>query len=128
MKWLRKLLGFTEKSNVKVFIVLQVLNVIFSLNSVFLKSASVSWKLNGLFAFKTLMLLGISVGILAVYAVIWQMVLMHVKLVVAYLSKGLVIFWGLLWSVLFYNEQITWINILGVSLIFLGTLMVNEYE
>lgn len=111
-----------------MLIVLQIMNIIFSLDSVLIKCASIFWEEKGLFSISTIALLGAAVAILAVYAVIWQMILAHVKLSVAYLSKGLVVFWGLIWSVLFFNEEITWINFLGAAMIFGGTLLVNEHE
>lgn len=118
----------TGKDNIILFVVLQFMNVIFSLDSVLIKCASASWENNGLFSINTISLLGLAIAVLAVYAVVWQMILGHVKLSVAYLSKGLVVFWGLLWSILFFQEKITWINLVGAALIFCGTLLVNEYE
>ena len=117
-----------SKNKVAMIFTLQIMNIIFSLNSVLIKCVSVSWHLNGLFAMKTMLLLGVSVIVLAIYAVAWQMILTHMKLAVAYLSKGMVVFWGLIWSVLFFQEQITWVNLLGVSMIFCGTLLVYKYE
>lgn len=116
------------KESVRLLVILQIMNVVFSLNGVLIKCASISWEKNGLFFWKTIMILGVTVGILAVYAIMWQLILMRVKLSVAYLSKGMVVFWGLLWSVLFFGEHITWINILGAIIILSGTLLVNEHE
>lgn len=111
-----------------MFLILQVMNIVFSLDSVLIKCASVYWEKEGLFSFKTCSLLVLAVLVLAIYAVIWQMILTQISLSVAYLSKGLVVFWGLLWSVLFFCEKITVVNIIGAVLIFLGTLLVNDYE
>lgn len=116
------------RGNVFFLIVLQIMNVFFSLDSVLIKCASISWEREGFFSVKTITLLGVAVLVLALYALLWQVILAHVKLSVAYLSKGLVVFWGLIWSVLFFQERITWLNMLGAILIFLGTLLVNEHE
>ncbi len=118
----------TGRNNIILFVVLQIMNVIFSLDSVLIKCASVSWENKGLFSVNTIALLGLAIAVLAIYAVIWQMILGHVKLAVAYLSKGLVVFWGLLWSVIFFQEQITWLNFVGTAFIFAGTILVNEHE
>lgn len=116
------------KNNIIMLAVLQIMNIIFSLDSVLIKCASIAWEKNGFFHIHTVALLGIAIGVLGVYAIIWQMILTHVKLVVAYLSKGLVVFWGLIWSAFFFKEEITWINLFGAMIIFSGTLLVNEYE
>ncbi len=110
------------------FVILQIMNIIFSLDSVLIKGASIEWEKNGLFSIRTLTLLALVVIVLAVYAVMWQMILMHISLSVAYLSKGLIVFWGLLWSVVFFSEKITMLNLVGAVLIFCGTILVNEYE
>ncbi|MBR5564919.1 MAG: EamA family transporter [Roseburia sp.] len=115
-------------SEKKIIIVLQIMNIIFSLNNVLVKCASSSWKENGLFHEKTIFLTCMAVFILACYAVLWQMILKQVNLSVAYLSKGLVVFWGLLWAYFIFDEKITLLNIIGAIVIFVGTLLINERE
>jgi len=110
------------------FVILQVMNILFSLDNVILKYASVSWETNGLWASTTLLYIVLAVGILGVYAVIWQMILGKVKLSVAYLSKGSLVFWGLVWAWIFFKERITMVNIIGTIIIFVGIIMVNENE
>lgn len=111
-----------------LFIVLQIINIVYSLNSVLIKFASISWEKNGLFYWKTLCFLSASIGLLGVYAIVWQIILSKVKLSIAYMNKSLLIFWGLVWSVLFFREEITYTNIYGTLIIFVGILLVNKYE
>ncbi|MFG6339820.1 MAG: hypothetical protein K1W31_15810 [Lachnospiraceae bacterium] len=116
------------KNNVILFLLMQIMNVIFSLNSVLMKLASISWQQEGLFAIKTVAILMAAVAVLGVYAVAWQAILSKVDLAQAYLNKGTVVFWGLVWSALVFREQITLFNIVGSVVIFIGLMMVNYHE
>ncbi len=116
------------KNNVILFLLMQIMNVIFSLNSVLMKLASISWQQEGLLAIKTVAILMAAVAVLGVYAVAWQAILSKVDLAQAYLNKGTVVFWGLVWSALVFREQITLFNIVGSVVIFIGLMMVNYHE
>ena len=115
-------------NNIWLIIVLQFMNIIFSLNSVLIKFASNQWKVNGLFYWKTLLALAVAFATLGIYAIIWQRILHKVSLSVAYMSKGLVVFWGLLWAIIFFDEHITASNVIGTIIIFCGTILVNKHE
>ena len=117
-----------SKKNIMLFLLMQVMNVVFSLNSVLMKLASVSWQKEGLFALQTIAILFAAVAVMGVYAVAWQAILSRVDLAQAYLNKGTVVFWGLLWSVVVFQEQITVLNIAGSLIIFIGLMMVNYHE
>ncbi len=112
----------------EVFIVLQLMNILYSLNSVLIKAVSVRWEKNGLFAFMTLFLLALAIIVLGLYAILWQKILTKVDLTVAYMCKGMIIFWGMLWAFLFFQERITMFNLLGTVLIFIGTYLVTANE
>lgn len=116
------------KKNAGIFLIMQIMNVVFSLNTVLMKLASVSWQKEGLFASRTIMILFVAVAVLGIYAVAWQAILGRVDLSQAYLNKGTVVFWGLLWSVVIFREQITAFNIVGSVIIFIGLIMVNYHE
>lgn len=117
-----------EQKTWTVFLALQLLNIIYSLNSVLIKLTSLSWEKCGFFEKRTLGLLFLSLLALAVYAVFWQMILSKVELSIAYLSKGMVIFWGLLWSAMIFEERISIPNFLGTIMIFAGTVLVMRHE
>ncbi len=123
-----KLKSLISKKNVTLFLLMQIMNVIFSLNSVLMKLASMSWQREGLFAFKTAAILMAAVAVLGIYAVAWQAILSKVDLAQAYLNKGTVVFWGLVWSALVFQEHITFFNIVGSVVIFIGLMMVNYHE
>ena len=117
-----------SRKNITLFLLMQIMNIFFSLNSVLMKFASVSWQENGLFSLKTIVILFVSVAVLGIYAVAWQTVLSKVDLAQAYLNKGTTVFWTLLWSVVLFQERVTFFNIVGSGVIFVGLIMVNYHE
>lgn len=117
-----------SKKGMTLFLLMQIMNVVFSLNGVLMKLTSISWQENGLFALKTIAVLFASVAVLGIYAVAWQAILSRVDLAHAYLNKGTTVFWSLLWSAVIFREQITVFNIVGGIVIFLGLIMVNYHE
>lgn len=68
------------------------------------------------------------VGLLFVYAVIWQQVIVHFDISKAYSHRGIIIVWTLLWSVLFFHESIHWNQILGIGIIIFGIGVVTRDE
>lgn len=81
-----------SKKGILLFLLMQVMNVVFSMNSVLMKLASILWQTNGLFALWTMAVLFASVVVLCIYAVAWQTVLSKVDLSHAYLNKSTVVF------------------------------------
>ncbi len=117
-----------SRKSIILFLLMQVMNIVFSLNTVLMKLASVAWQENGLLAFQTLAILFAAVAVLGIYAVAWQAILSRVDLAHAYLNKGTVVFWGLVWSAVVFQEEITGYNIVGSIIIFVGLIMVNYHE
>jgi len=66
------------------------------------------------------------VGFLALYALVWQQVLRRFTLVTAMSSKGVVVILSLLWSVLFFSEAVTAMNLVGAALIIVGIWVVSR--
>lgn len=113
---------------IKIFLVLQLMNILYSLNGVLIKFVSLNWENKGLLSFHTLACLFPAVAVLAIYAVLWQKILSQVELTVAYMCKGMIVFWGMLWSSIFFDENISGFNILGTILIFWGVYLVTLNE
>lgn len=66
--------------------------------------------------------------VLIIYALLWQQVLKHMELSIAYLNKGIVILWSLLWSIVIFNDKIKVQSVLGIIIIMIGISMVNYYD
>ena len=108
----------------KMILQLQAMNVLFSLNSVLLKIDSILWERNGLLQIKTIAVFLAGLTTPGIYAFLWQKTLEKIELSVAYINKGMITFWGMLWSYFFFHEQITVGNIIGCMIISVGTYLV----
>lgn len=71
---------------------------------------------------------GAEIAVLGVYAIVWQQIIKHVDISIAYANRAMAIFWSMLWAFLLFKEQITIQNLLGVCLIFIGTWVVNRCD
>lgn len=107
---------------------LQGLNILFSLSGVAIKITSTFWEKYGIISKEVIGGLAVVLVLMAGYAFFWQKVLVKVPLNMAYLNKGSVIFWTLLWSALFFDEKITVMNVIGIAIVFAGIGMVNTNE
>ena len=109
----------------KPFILLHSLLLLYSFAGVFSKLASQESFLSlGFIAYY-----GAAILLLVVYALGWQQVLKKLPLSIAFGHKGIILIWGMLWGVLFFDELIRWNMLLGAGLVFAGILLlVNENE
>lgn len=64
-----------------------------------------------------------AVGVMGVYAVLWQQVLKRIELSMAYMFKGTSIIFVMLLAYILFGEQITWNNILGAIIIIVGIVL-----
>lgn len=64
-----------------------------------------------------------AVGVMGIYAVLWQQVLARVPLSTAYMFKGTSLIFVLLLSALLFHEGITWQNIIGSVIIVSGIIL-----
>ncbi|MFQ9510663.1 MAG: EamA family transporter [Lachnospiraceae bacterium] len=71
---------------------------------------------------------GLELFILGIYALLWQQLLKSFSLTVAYANRSLCILWTFLWSVLIFKDTIDLKKIVGVIVVFIGTMIVNRYE
>ena len=110
---------YAEKKNAGLFIVLHISLLFSSLSGVCSKMAAAQTDLKGFCMWYFAVLL-----IMAVYAVIWQQILKHLPLTVAYANKPVSLIWGMIWGTFIFGEKITWNMILGAAVIFFGIYLV----
>ena len=108
-----------------IYIVLIGINMLYACVSLFTKYASqqdfMSWNY-------VLGLIG-AVGVMGLYAILWQQVLKRIDLSLAYMFKGTSIVFIMLLAYVFFGEQITWNNIVGAIIIVGGiVLFANSAE
>lgn len=62
---------------------------------------------------------------LGVYAILWQQIIRHFDLSVAYANRAFAVCWTMLWGVLLFGEHIKPLNIVGVVIVLIGIMLVN---
>ena len=109
-----------KQSSIRYYIALHIELFIFSFGGVCTKMASGYEFLSfGFIAWYSLLILN-----LGIYAIVWQQIIKHLPLTTAYANKAITIVWGILWSCLFFHEEITWHMILGAVIVIIGVMLV----
>ena len=102
-----------------LYISLLAINLLYACVSIFTKYASqqefMSWNY-------TVGLIG-AIGVMGLYAVLWQQILKRIELSMAYMFKGTSIIFVMLLAYLLFGEQITWNNIIGAIIIIVGIVL-----
>lgn len=107
------------------YISLVLINMLYACVSIFTKLASqqelMSWNY-------MLCLIG-AVGVMGLYAVLWQQILKRIELSLAYMFKGTGLIFVMLLAHVLFGEQITWNNVVGAIIIISGiVLFANSAE
>ena len=107
------------------YIFLMAINLLYACVSIFTKYASqqefMSWNyMLGLIA---------AIGVMGLYAVLWQQILKRIELSLAYMFKGTSLIFVMLLAYILFGEQITWNNVVGAIIIIGGiVLFANSAE
>ena len=75
--------------------------------------------------FRFVLLYGAEIGVLGIYAILWQQMIKRFELSVAYANRAGALLWSLLWAILIFGEQLTATKIAGALLVVAGTVIVN---
>lgn len=107
-----------------MYIVLIFINLLYTCVSLFTKYASqqefMSWNyMVGLIG---------AVGVMGLYAVLWQQILKRIELSMAYMFKGTSLIFVMLLAYVFFDEQIAWNNIVGAIIIISGIVLYAKAE
>ena len=95
------------------------INLIYACTYICMKMASPHEFLSAPYTFWVLC----AVGVMGIYAVLWQQVLTFVHLSTAYMFKGTSLIFVLLLSACLFQEGITWQNVLGAVIIISGIVL-----
>ena len=94
-------------------------NFIYACTSIFTKMASrqemMSWPY--------LLWIAGAIGVMGVYALLWQQVIKRMPLSIAYMFKGTSLVFVLLISTLLFGETITTSNLIGSAIIIIGIVL-----
>ena len=108
-----------DKISIIQYTILVAINFLYACVGIFSKLASqqdfLSWGY--------LLSFGGAVGVIGVYAILWQQVIKRIELSTAYMFKGTTIIFTMLFAYWLFGEQITWNNILGAVIIIIGIVL-----
>ena len=113
-----------KKSFIKNIIILQVIILIYTLSTVTAKFASNEEFLS----LKFILFYGLEIFILGIYAILWQQIIKKFEISVAYANRAMSLLWSIVWAIVFFGEQITLKNVIGVIIVIIGTIIVNSDE
>ena len=116
--------GQLEKASWIKILLLQLVVGIYSVNTVIAKLVSGQKPFSPAF----IGLLFLEVCVLGVYALLWQQLIKHFELSVAYANKAMGLIWSLIWSIVLFREGVKWNQLLGIVLVMIGIICMNGDE
>lgn len=107
------------KSNFKRYVLLHILLLVFSLSSVCSKLAAGE----ELMSFRFIVLYGMVILLLGIYAIFWQQIIKNMPLTAAYANRAVTVFWGMVWGLIIFKEKITPGKAAGAALVIAGIIL-----
>ena len=107
------------RSERRALIGLHLLLAVYSLSDVCSKTAAGA----PFMSFRFLFFYGCVLGLLGVYAIGWQQVIRRLPLTVAFANRAVTVVWGIVWGVLFFQEQVSGLRLAGAALIMAGVVL-----
>lgn len=107
------------KSNFKRYALLHILLLVFSLSSVCSKMAAGE----EFMSFRFIVLYGMVILLLGIYAIFWQQIIKNMPLTAAYANRAVTVFWGMVWGLLIFRETITPGKAAGAALVIAGIIL-----
>ena len=78
------------------------------------------------FSWRYLLWFGGAVGIIGVFAILWQQILRRIEISTAYLFKGTTLIFTMLIAAILFGETITIPNIIGSVIIIIGITLLSK--
>lgn len=103
----------------KTYLALIGVNLVYACTSIFTKMASQQEPMS----LPYLLWIAGAVGVVGVYAMLWQQVIARLPLSTAYMFKGTSLVFVLLFSALLFGEAITLNNVVGSAIILAGIVL-----
>lgn len=112
-----------NKNLIKNIVILQAIIGVYTLSTVAAKFAS---NQEEVFSIGFIVCYGIEIFILGIYAILWQQIIKKFEISVAYANRAMALLWSILWALVFFHEEITIKNVIGVIIVIIGTIIVNR--
>lgn len=107
------------KSDIKTYLLLHILLVIFSFSSVCSKLAAGE----EFMSYRFIALYGLVILLLGIYAIFWQQVIKNMPLTAAYANRAVTVFWGMVWGLIIFKEKITLGKAVGAVIVIAGIIL-----
>lgn len=116
-----KNINTTDKIKIKNIILLQLIVIIYTINSIIGKlSAGEEFM-----SMRFILFYVAEVGVLGIYALLWQQMIKRFDLSIAYANRAMALIWSAVWAVVIFHESLSIKNIIGILLVIVGTVVVN---
>lgn len=110
-----------DKIKIKNIILLQLIVIIYTINSIIGKlSAGEEFM-----SMRFILFYVAEVGVLGIYALLWQQMIKRFDLSIAYANRAMALIWSAVWAVVIFHESLSVKNIIGILLVIAGTVVVN---
>lgn len=110
-----------DKIKIKNIILLQLIVIIYTINSIIGKlSAGEEFM-----SMRFILFYVAEVGVLGIYALLWQQMIRRFDLSIAYANRAMALIWSAVWAVVIFHESLSIKNIIGILLVIAGTVVVN---
>jgi multidrug transporter EmrE-like cation transporter len=106
-------------SRAKNYLGIHLFLMLYSTGAIFSKLAG----RNELFSLPFLLLYGVQILILFLYAVGWQQFIKRMPLSAAYANKAVTVVWGCIWGILIFQEHISAGKLIGGILVLAGVAL-----
>ena len=100
---------------------LQLCIMIYTISGIISKFASAE----SFMSVKFIVLYGLEIVVLGIYAIFWQQIIARIQLSIAYANKSASLLWSFLWAIAIFHEKITLNNIIGVLIVMAGIVLIN---
>lgn len=111
-----------QKDTLRQTLLVQGAVLVMSMSGVFQKLAG----RHPVLSMPFILLFGLSVVVMGIYAILWQIILKRMPLSVAYSNRAISTIWTVCWGVLLFKEALTWNKALGAVIICVGVYLVNS--
>lgn len=106
----------------KTYLALIGVNLVYACTSIFTKMAS----RQDILSWPYLLWIAGAIGVMGVYALLWQQIIARMPLSTAYMFKGTSLIFVLLFSILLFGEAITLSNVIGAVIIIIGIILFSK--
>ena len=110
--------------NCKTLVLLHLMLMVYSMSGIFSKLAAGQPFLS----FRFCLYYGAIIALLGLYAIGWQQIIKRMPLTLAFANKAVTTVWGMIWGVLFFQEQVTVGKLLGIVLVVAGVVVFSTAD